>query len=199
MSGQTVEDHFEQIGERLRKARENAGLEVDDVVFKTRLPRSAIEALEAEDFSHFTSPVYAKSFLAQYAGFLNVDATPWLDALKPSAFIEGDPLLPLLESSGTMANDSLPADGTRGGWTSTLWLLALSCGIVFGVVRAFEFFESRFGGDITNQFQNWKPANKRTMEKAPEPAAPPASQAAPDLPKKEEEAFHPAPRAIIVR
>ena len=194
-----MEDHFEQIGERLRKARENAGLEVDDVVFRTRLPRSAVEALEAEDFSHFISPVYAKSFLSQYSGFLNVDAAPWLDALKPSAFIEGDPLLPLLETSGMAAIEAPAHDGTRGGWTSTLGLLILSCGIVFGVVKAFEFFESRFGEDLSQQFRERKPVNLQTFDKSPEPAAPPVIQAEASVPKKEPEAFNAAPRAIIVR
>ncbi len=192
-------DHFEQIGECLRKARESAGLEIDDVVFSTRLPRSAIVALEAEDFSHFISPVYAKSFLAQYSGFLNVDATPWLDALKPSAFIEGDPLLPLLESSGMAAIKVPTHDGVRGGWTSTLWLLALSCGLVFGAAQAFQFFESRFGEDLTQQYRARKPVNLPALENAPAPTAPPVSQAEAAVPKNKSEAFHAAPRAIIVR
>lgn len=194
-----MEEHFEQIGERLRKARENAGLEVDDVVFRTRLPRSAVEALEAEDFSHFTSPVYAKSFLAQYSGFLNVDATPWLDALKPSAFIEGDRLLPLLDAPGRVAGDSLPADTTRGGWISTLFLLALSCGIVFGVVRAFEFFESRFGVDISHQGVGLAPGNPLPAEKAAMPAVPLLREPEVSPSETDAEAFHAAPRAIIVR
>ncbi len=192
-------DQFEQIGERLKQAREKAGLEVDDVVFKTRLPRAAIQALEGEDFSHFISPVYAKSFLAQYSDFLNVDATPWLDALKPSAFIEGDPLLPLLEPSGMAAPDSPSETGTRGGWTSTIWLLAVSCSIVFGVVKAFEFFESRFGDDLTQQPRREAPRIPPVVKKPTEPVISPASQQEPAMPKKEPEAFNPAPRAIIVR
>ncbi len=194
-----MEEHFEQIGERLKNAREDAGLEVDEVVLRTHMPRSAIEALEADDFSHFTSPVYAKSFLAQYSGFLNVDATPWLEALKPSAFIEGDPQLPLLEKSGMMAIHSSSAENTRGGWTSMLWLLAISCGIVFGAVQVFVYYESRFEVDSSHQSGGLVPGNPQPAENAPKPEVSPPSEPEVSQPNAEADALHGAPRAIIVR
>ena len=82
-----VEDISDQIGERLRMAREKAGLGVDDIVYRTHMPRSVVLALESADFSVFSSPVYAKSFLYQYSEFLNVDACLWLDALEPAGFV----------------------------------------------------------------------------------------------------------------
>ena len=60
-----VDELADQIGELLRQARENADLVVDDVVFQTRIPKSVVEALEAGDFSVFSSPTYARSFLSQ--------------------------------------------------------------------------------------------------------------------------------------
>lgn len=194
-----MEDHFEQIGERLRHAREIAGMEVDDVVFKTRLPRSAIEALEAENFSHFISPVYAKSFLAQYSCFLNVDATQWLDALKPSAFIEGDPLLPLLETSGMAAMEAPASGGSRGGWSLSLWPLLFSCAIVLGVIKAYEFFESRSSDNLSGQSRGQTPMISPAIAPQPESVSPPVHQTEASVPKTVPEAFNPAPRAIIVR
>ena len=146
-----VRGHSDQIGEQLRKAREDAGLSLDDAVSRTRLPRAAIEALESEDFSYFASPVYAKSFLSQYSGFLEVEATQWLDALKPSAFIDGHPRLSLLNGADAPAVAVPPSIESRGGWMSVVALLAVSGGIVLGAVRLFEFFDARFGVDLREQ------------------------------------------------
>ncbi|MEO8616717.1 MAG: helix-turn-helix domain-containing protein [Luteolibacter sp.] len=182
-------------------AREKAGLSVDDVVFQTRLPQSAIEALEAEDFSRFASPVYAKSFLAQYSGFLNVDAAQWLDALKPAAYIEGNPLRPILAAGGTVPHEPMSRGEPRGGGVSALWLLLVSCGIVFGAIKVFELFEARFAGDLSHPTRDKRVEEPPTLEKPPMPVTPPKGKPVPDPnpPKSEDEAFRPAPRAIIVR
>ncbi|RYD19024.1 MAG: hypothetical protein EOP88_20465, partial [Verrucomicrobiaceae bacterium] len=104
-----VEDISDQIGERLTKAREGAGLTVDDVMFKTRIPRSVVNALEAGDFSVFSSPTYAKSFLSQYSSYLNVDARLWLDALEPASFISGDIVRPLWEAPNSVREEPFSA------------------------------------------------------------------------------------------
>ena len=194
-----MNDSTDQIGEQLQKARENAGLTLDDVVFKTRIPRSAVEALEAEDFSHFTSPVYAKSFLSQYSDFLKVDAGPWLDALRPSSFIEGDPLFPLVDGLGHGTVDAPPRVETNGGVMSMLLLLVVSCGMVFAAMKAFEFFERQFGAEpvsrVTERQTVIPPALPKPSMSIPKPELDPAP--APE--KGGIDAFNPAPRAIIVR
>ena len=185
----------------LRTAREKTGLAIDDVVFQTGLPQSVIEALEAEDFSRFASPVYAKSFLAQYSDFLNVLAAPWLDALKPSAYLEGDPLRPILTDGGTATHEPLARSESRGGGFSAIWLLLVSCALVFGAIRVFELFEARFGVDTTRPPLGKKLEDSPIIEKAPMLVSPPKVEPAPDPipPPVENAAFRPAPRAIIVR
>lgn len=193
-------DHSDQIGEQLRKAREDAGLSMADAISQTRLPRSAIEALESENFAHFASPVYAKSFLSQYSGFLNVEATQWLDALKPSAFIEGDPLLSLLNSADAAADDA-PSIKSRGGWMPVIGLLAVSGGIVLGAIKLFDFFDERFGVDLREQIRDESTRTPRPPERAPagmdspgNPMTPDPTQHAPDG-----DAVRQTPRSMIVR
>lgn len=194
-----MDELSDQIGEQLQKAREKAGLAVDDVAFQTRIPHTAIEALESEDFSYFISPVYAKSFLSQYSSFLNVEAGPWLDALKPSAFIDGDPLIPLLGGFGQPSVEAPRHGEPRGGWISMLWLLVVSCGVVFAAMKAFEFFERQFGVEAVPQ------ANEQNRNYSPQPEKPAAEKSQRSLEvvplpeKKEEDPFNPPPRAIIVR
>jgi cytoskeletal protein RodZ len=207
--GKKVDEIPDEIGERLRYAREKAGLAVEDVVFQTRLPRSAVVALEGENFAHFTSPVYAKSFLAQYSDFLNVDASLWLDALQPASYIEGGALLPLFEKPITPPSElhhhHQQYTETQGpGWLSALWFLVLSAALVFAVMKAYQFYEARFGWEdppsreaaekppIQNQSAAAKPP---PAPKAVAPAAEP--QAVPVL--DEEDSSRRPPRAIIVR
>jgi cytoskeleton protein RodZ len=201
-----VNEASDQIGELLKAAREKAGMTLDDAVFKTRLPKSAIEALENENFSSFTSPVYAKSFLAQYSGFFNIDAGPWLDALKPSTFIEGDPLFPVLELGSGGQEESAPLRGSASGWRAAVWLLLFSGVLVFVALKGFHFFESRLGKEYVES-EIARPATpmvKPQAEPSPSmpqvlaPAAIPQATAVAEAPALEEPPS-PTPRAIIVR
>lgn len=192
LSAITVADDFEQIGALLRSAREAAGLEVDDVVFRTRIPRTVVESLEAEDFSSFVSPVYAKSFLSQYSEFLNVDAQPWLDALEPGSFIPGGQLRALLEDPEPQGPEMAHSHEHRGGLLSVLGLLTLSSAVVVGAIKGYEFFEFRFGGEGYRPIPvTRKPAPVVTPEKPPEMK--------PAIETEDEELAKPPPRAIIVR
>ena len=187
---------IEQIGIKLRLARESAGLSLDDVVFRTQLPKSILGALEAEDFSVFASPVYAKSFLSQYSEFLNVDARAWLDALEPGSFAPGGSLHPLLDAprAEVAPEPAVPAGG--GGWFAVIGLFGLSVALVYGVMASYEFFETRF-------------AREPAGEVVPETRTPEAVEAveavsATVLPKpaiqaQDEELGKEPPRAIIVR
>lgn len=170
-------------------------MSVDDVMFRTQLPRSVLMALEAEDFSVFTSPLYAKSFLAQYSEFLGVDARLWLDALEPDGFMPGGLLQPIVKGLDVPFAVKSAGPEIRGGWRSVLGLLAMSAMLVLGVVKSYEFFEARFGGD----------PSPRTETAIPAPPPPPAvipekpKEWIPAIVKEDEELGKPAPRAIIVR
>lgn len=190
-----MEEFTEHIGGRLKQARQAAGLSLEDVVHKTQLPRTVVEALEAEDFSAFTSPVYAKSFLAQYSDFLNVDASLWLDALQPGSFMPGGLLRPLVEAPETSHVEKAPKGETRGGWLAVLGLLALTASVVFGAVKLFELFEKRFADET--------PVRQEVATQAAPPPPVVVDRRVPSkkpvIEKEDEELAQPPPRAIIVR
>lgn len=180
----------EHIGKRLSQAREAAGLSVEDVVFRTKLPRSVVLALEAEDFSVFASPLYAKSFLSQYSGFLEVDAHAWLDALEPRAFGLAGSLAPVVEAvPAHAAGEKSDRVDARGGWIPVLGLFALSAGLVVAAVKGYEFFETKFAREI--------------RPPAPAPSAAPhpvrKERPVPSIVQEDENLGKPPPRAIIVR
>jgi cytoskeletal protein RodZ len=181
---------MEQIGTKLRSAREAAGLSLDDVVFRTRLPKSILTGLEAEDFSVFASPVYAKSFLSQYSEFLNVDARDWLDALEPGAFSPGGSLHPLLDAPEPHLAPEPAVPTAGGGWFAVIGLFTLSVALVYGVMESFAFFEAKF-------------EKAPVVSETPQPTAvqPVATTIAPKpaVQTEDEEQGNPPPRAIIVR
>ncbi len=63
----------DSVGKRLQRARLAKKLEIDDVAEATKIRPERIIDLEADEYGHFPNLTYAKSFLAKYARFLEVD------------------------------------------------------------------------------------------------------------------------------
>lgn len=198
----------DEIGLQLQQARESEGLSVEDVVFQTRIPRTVVVALEAGDFSVFSSPTYAKSFLSQYSQFLKVEADPWLDALQPASFLVGDIGEHLL-GSGTTKIDERETESKAGvSWLAPLSFLLLSAGLLFAAMKGYEFFEKRFGGEPVLDAKNAEEVGVAIpavteVRPVPQPvgdaSGSPALEQANTNTNSTEEDLAPPPRAIIVR
>jgi cytoskeleton protein RodZ len=70
---------FEQekgCGQHLREAREAAGLSVDEVAGKLRMPSHVVRSLEQEDWQRLGAPVFVRGQLRSYARLLQVDLEP---------------------------------------------------------------------------------------------------------------------------
>ena len=61
-----------EIGEILRRAREEKGLTLDEVSEILYVKRAVIRALESGDWTALPHPVYVKGYVTQYAKYLNV-------------------------------------------------------------------------------------------------------------------------------
>ncbi len=61
------------LGELLKNKRTDLGLNISQVSDSTKIPRKLITALENSDYSVFSSEVYLKGFLKNYAKFLELD------------------------------------------------------------------------------------------------------------------------------
>lgn len=136
----------EQIGTRLREAREEAGLIHEDVFHRVRIPISVIRALEAEDFSVFSSPTYAKSFLSQYSEFLGVDAAPWLDSIEQVTFKCEEVVAPLIGSQPAVKPVVKEAP-QRSGAMAAVMLLVVSGILLFAAVQGYQALDARFSAE----------------------------------------------------
>lgn len=68
-------------GERLRAAREAAGLRIEDVALRLRMTTRVVRSLEAEDWSRLGAPVFVRGQVRSYSRFLGLTTAPMMDAL----------------------------------------------------------------------------------------------------------------------
>jgi cytoskeletal protein RodZ len=73
---------LDSLGERLRGAREEKGLTVDQVSRDTLIAARYIQALEAEDFSGFPGEPYILGFLRNYSEYLGLDVQELLSLYR---------------------------------------------------------------------------------------------------------------------
>ena len=195
-----MDEISDQIGERLRTAREGTGLSVEEVAVRTRIPKSVIEALEAADFGVFDSQTYARSYLSQYSEFLNVDARIWLDAFEPASFAPVEVVQPSWQPHHSRKDPGPPPRQGTGGWISALRGLMLTCALIYAAILAYQLLEARFGGDaeklkITRE-KTAEPAISHSPDTGPPPLTDPQTPEA-DSPGADE--TPPPPRPTIIR
>lgn len=68
-------------GERLRLAREAAGLSVDEVAARLHMPGRVVKSLEAEDWSRLGAPVFVRGQVRSYSRLLGLTTAPMMEAL----------------------------------------------------------------------------------------------------------------------
>lgn len=75
------------LGERLRLARERAGLSIDDMAARTKIQLSLLEAMERNDFSRLPGGLFVRGFLRAYAREAGLDpeavVADYLDQYEP--------------------------------------------------------------------------------------------------------------------
>ncbi len=72
----------ETAGERLRAARIEKGLSLEDVAAQTRIPQRHLESLEAGEWSKLPAPTYTIGFARSYATAIGLDRTEISDRLR---------------------------------------------------------------------------------------------------------------------
>ncbi|MEW6080571.1 MAG: RodZ domain-containing protein [Bacillota bacterium] len=83
---------MKDIGEALKRAREERGLSLREVQTATKIRQKYLEALEAGDDSVMPGEVYTKGFIRSYAEYLGLDGwemvghyKAWKDSVRPSS------------------------------------------------------------------------------------------------------------------
>ncbi|HZC38051.1 MAG TPA: RodZ domain-containing protein [Sphingomicrobium sp.] len=82
MDEDLVQTDVPTVGERLRAAREEKGLTLDDVAAQTRIPRRHLESIEKADWDALPAPTYTTGFAKSYASAVGLDRTDIGDQLR---------------------------------------------------------------------------------------------------------------------
>ena len=82
MDEELVETDVPSAGERLRAAREEKGLSLEDVAAQTRIPRRHLESIEQADWDKLPAPTYTIGFARSYASSVGLDRTEIADQLR---------------------------------------------------------------------------------------------------------------------
>jgi cytoskeleton protein RodZ len=102
-----------RIGTRLRRARVQRGIELDQAAEGTRITSRYLDALERDaPLDAFPAPVYARAFLREYAQWLGLDPTPLVDSYAEDHPEQESPLvlpMPVQKLPGRLSRRLLPA------------------------------------------------------------------------------------------
>lgn len=94
------------VGQRLREARLNQGLDFPTLVARTKINEKLLKAIETDDRASFPGGFFYKSFVIQYAQALRVNAHEIEEEVD--RLIAAEPPLPLPGETGTPIRRSQP-------------------------------------------------------------------------------------------
>jgi len=150
------------VGERLKAAREDKGLSLEQVASETRIPLRHLQSLEEADWDRLPAPTYTIGFAKSYASAVGLDRTDIGEQLRS-------------EMGGYRTDNSNvehfePADPAR---TMPKWLVLSAVAAIIVVVLVFSW--------IRNQSLTAEAPAPAVTEQPEEQASVPAAQAPPPV------------------
>jgi cytoskeleton protein RodZ len=82
MAEEPVEAELPTVGERLRAAREEKGVSLEDVAAQTRIPLRHLTSIENAEWDSLPAPTYTVGFAKSYASTVGLDRTEIGDQLR---------------------------------------------------------------------------------------------------------------------
>ena len=151
------------VGHRLRSAREEKGLTLEDVAAQTRIPRRHLESLENSDWERLPAPTYTAGFAKSYASAVGLERSEIYEQLR----VEMGGIRPASHTSEVFE----PADPAR---TMPKWLVFGAIAAVLLLVLVMSWLNERSIGDTD------EPGDEPVAASvAPPQAGPAAAPAAP--------------------
>jgi cytoskeleton protein RodZ len=159
MDQDLLEPDVPTVGERLRAAREEKGLSLEDIAAQTRIPRRHLESIETADWDALPAPTYTTGFAKSYASAVGLDRTEIGDQLRAE-----------MGGQRFSANTTEVFEAADPARTMPKWLVLGAIGAVIVLVALMSWLNSR---------SLEQPDSANTSAPPPAAAAPaPAPQAA---------------------
>lgn len=170
MDEDLVEPEMPTVGERLRVAREEKGLSLEDIAAQTRIPQRHLESIETAEWDKLPAPTYTTGFAKSYASAVGLDRVEIGEQLR--AEMGG-------QRSPNMATEVFePADPART-MPKSLVIAMIAAVILLVVVMSWLNRRSLDQSDAPNAVaeQTAAPASQTPAAPAQQPAQPPAQAA----------------------
>ena len=190
------------VGETLRRARLKRNIELNRVADELKISATMLKAIEEEHFEKLPGGVFARSFVRQYARFLEVDEGEISSELNkvlepPLAAQEAAPIVPAAE----IPLPRMPQWQAVGDYgsrvSSSVWALVVMVVVMLGCAGAYAWWQ-RARHTVTVRVK--APAVTEAVRQAPAPSTPaPPSAPAPavDAPAPAVDAPAPAVAAPV--
>jgi cytoskeletal protein RodZ len=168
MDEELVETEGSTVGQRLRAAREEKGLNLEDIAAQTRIPRRHLESLEEGHWDKLPAPTYTIGFARSYATALGLDRTEIADQLRGEM---GGQRAPVMAPAEVFE----PTDPAR---TMPKWLVLGAIVAVIAIVLVMSWLNERSldAGDEAGTSAPPAVAAAPQAAPAPQPAQPAAAQ-----------------------
>lgn len=129
----TEQSAFESVGAKLQSARVAAGLSLNEIANRTRVPIRHLEAIEAADYAALPGSTYTIGFTRSYAKSLGLDDTAIIEEMREELAQGG--------YQGTVARAPAyePADPAR---VPPRWLAWSAAALAVGLVAAYFIWRS---------------------------------------------------------
>lgn len=151
---ETDETLVATVGERLRTAREQKGLSLDEVAAQTRIPQRHLESLEMAEWEKLPAPTYTIGFAKSYAAAVGLDRAEIGDQLRAE-----------MGGARTSVADSEVFEAADPARAMPRWLVLTAIAAVLLLVLAMTWFNRR---------SLEQPADPPIANEAQQPAAPAA-------------------------
>lgn len=160
----TEQSAFESVGTKLRSAREAAGLSLNEIANRTRVPIRHLEAIEAADYAALPGSTYTIGFTRSYAKSLALDDAQIIEEMREELAQGG------YQGSIARAPAYEPADPAR---VPPRWLAWSAAALAVALVAAYFIWRSYALSPVTESATP-KPIVEATIkDRADQPNAPP--------------------------
>ncbi len=141
---------MKSVGKQLQAARLAKNWTPELAARETKIKVDRLRDLEADDYTHFTSPAYARGFVRTYARALGLDEYQILRQLDNKLPDDDTPNLVTESNVGYLPETSMPPLVAHRDYTGLYVLLTLGCGVV--LIFAFVLFELYRIGELPRYF-----------------------------------------------
>lgn len=156
-------------GERLRLAREDAGLSLAQVAVETRIPQRHLEVIEAGDFGALPARTYAIGFAKTFARAVGLDENEIANAVRTE--LAKRDAVPATRPATFEPGDPARVPGSNIIWIATAAVLAL-------LVIGYFGYNSMFApaAELPSLLPEEQPTSKASAAPTPAQPAPAASE-----------------------